>query len=476
VKTEAETFESEIFESGNFDEATQFRSLLRAIEFSDSFSLLFARCNQRPSQKKLIEKLKAGFPDKKIEVVFFNQPIKHLLDELRNFLTASKADLVLVYGLESSVTSVKNAKQNVFIKNLNASRNSFPNIFNCPVVLFLPEYIISAIMLGATDFFSVRSGVFYFESESETVNLQSQQVNLINDYEIGSLSIVEREARIQNIEELLREKQSDENQIKLHLNLSELYNFQANYKKAEIECNLALKLAIKENNKLLEAETYNNLALLYQTQGRYAEAEPLYLKALAIREKELGKNHPSTATSYNNLASLYKTQGRYAEAEPLYLKALAIREKELGENHPLTATSYNNLASLYKSQGRYAEAEPLYLKALAIREKELGENHPLTAGSYNNLAGLYESQGRYAEAEPLYLKALAISEKELGENHPDTATSYNNLGFLYANQGKYAEAKVWLTKALIVRETVLGNNHPYTIGTRQSLENVEEML
>ncbi len=48
-----------------------------------------------------------------------------------------------------------------------------------------------------------------------------------------------------------------------------------------------------------------NLAILYQTQGRYAEAEPLHRRALAIREKALGPDHPDVAASLNNLASLY---------------------------------------------------------------------------------------------------------------------------------------------------------------------------
>ena len=39
--------------------------------------------------------------------------------------------------------------------------------------------------------------------------------------------------------------------------------------------------------------------------GRYAEAEPLYERALAIREKALGPDHPDVATSLNNLAVLY---------------------------------------------------------------------------------------------------------------------------------------------------------------------------
>ena len=72
------------------------------------------------------------------------------------------------------------------------------------------------------------------------------------------------------------------------------------------------------------------------------------------------------ATSLNNLAGLYQAQGKYAEAEPLYQRALAIREKALGPEHPDVANSLNNLAVLYRAQGKYAEAEPLYQRALAI--------------------------------------------------------------------------------------------------------------
>ncbi|WP_229453778.1 tetratricopeptide repeat protein [Nostoc sp. CHAB 5715] len=38
----------------------------------------------------------------------------------------------------------------------------------------------------------------------------------------------------------------------------------------------------------------------------------------------LGDEHPSVATSLNNLASLYFSQGRYSEAEPLLIQALAL--------------------------------------------------------------------------------------------------------------------------------------------------------
>ena len=82
------------------------------------------------------------------------------------------------------------------------------------------------------------------------------------------------------------------------------------------------------------------------------------------------------ATSLNNLAELYRTQGRYAEAEPLYRRSLTIREAKLGPDHPDVATSLNNLAGLYRAQGRYAEAEPLYRRSLTIREASSGPTTP----------------------------------------------------------------------------------------------------
>ena len=41
-------------------------------------------------------------------------------------------------------------------------------------------------------------------------------------------------------------------------------------------------------------------------------------------ERVHGKEHPKTQDKVNNLALLYASQGRYSEAEPLVLKALEI--------------------------------------------------------------------------------------------------------------------------------------------------------
>ncbi|MCH7633940.1 MAG: CHAT domain-containing protein [Proteobacteria bacterium] len=223
---------------------------------------------------------------------------------------------------------------------------------------------------------------------------------------------------------------------------------QGNYPEAEKQFTAAVKEAEHfgpEDPRL--ATSLNNLALLYYIQGKYAEAEPLHKRALAIYEKTLGPEHPDVAAPLHSLAGLYYEQGKYAEAEPLYKRALAIREKALGPEHPDVAGSLNDLAGLYQAQGRYAEAEPRYKRALAIEEKALGPGHSLVATSLNNLAALYWTQGKYAEAEPLNKRALAIQEKALGPEHPDVATSLNNLAVLYKAQGKYAEALVHIRRA-----------------------------
>ena len=85
-------------------------------------------------------------------------------------------------------------------------------------------------------------------------------------------------------------------------------------------------------------------------QGRCAEAERLYGRALAIKEKVLGPNHAVMAMPLNNLAVLYKNAGEYEKAELLYQQALAIFEAALGSTHPKVITCQQNYAQLLRER------------------------------------------------------------------------------------------------------------------------------
>ena len=186
---------------------------------------------------------------------------------------------------------------------------------------------------------------------------------------------------------------------------------------------------------------------MYAEQDKYADAEGLFKRALAIKEKALGADHPDVANSLNNLAIGYGEQGKYADAEGLFKRALAIREKTLGADHPELASTLASLAVVYGKQGKYADAEGLFKRALAIKEKALGQDHPEVANSLIGLAIMYEDQGKYADAQGLYKRALAIREKTLGADHPDVAYALNNLAILSASSGNSENALAYSRKA-----------------------------
>jgi tetratricopeptide (TPR) repeat protein len=113
----------------------------------------------------------------------------------------------------------------------------------------------------------------------------------------------------------------------------------------------------------------------------------------------LGPEHPDTAQTLNNLANLYRKQGKDDEAEALYQRALAIREKVLGPEYTSTASTLNNLGFLYSERGKYDEAEPLYQRALAIYEKVLGPEHPDTVRVKENYTNLLQQIKRRQEQQ-----------------------------------------------------------------------------
>ena len=143
------------------------------------------------------------------------------------------------------------------------------------------------------------------------------------------------------------------------------------------------------------------LAHLYSLQRRYAEAEPLFERSLAIMEKTLGPDHPDTAVTLERWAVLHDVRGRYAQAEPLYQRVLAIREKTSGAEHVDVAVVLDKLASTYRVQGRARKPSRAAQTLYRHQGKSAGAGPPQLATVLNELARLHERQRQYAEAEPL---------------------------------------------------------------------------
>ena len=224
------------------------------------------------------------------------------------------------------------------------------------------------------------------------------------------------------------------------------------------------------------ASSYNNLASVYSSLGEYNQAEKLYEKALVIWKKINVEDHVDVATIYDNLASVYWSLGKNNQAKELHEKALMIRKKILDEDHPHIAASYNNLATVYCSQGEYYQAKELHEKALVIGKKILGEDHDKIASSYLNLAKVYRNLGDYNQATELIEKALIIWKRIFGEDHPRVAISYNDLGSVHYSQEEYNQAKVFQEKALMIRKKVFGEDHPDVAASYDNLASVYKAL
>jgi tetratricopeptide (TPR) repeat protein len=148
------------------------------------------------------------------------------------------------------------------------------------------------------------------------------------------------------------------------------------------------------------------LSARYKRAGQYFERGREYYDEAAI----VGDRY--YAALLRDFANSYYEQADHRTAEPLYQRALDICERQLGADHPDTATSLNNLAVLYCYQARWGDAERLLVRALLIRTQKLGEAHPDTQGSTQSLQLLVKQaiqQNRTAELSdhPLTQQLLA---------------------------------------------------------------------
>ncbi|KAK7177537.1 NB-ARC and TPR domain protein, partial [Paraphaeosphaeria sporulosa] len=86
------------------------------------------------------------------------------------------------------------------------------------------------------------------------------------------------------------------------------------------------------------------------------------------REEALGPKHTSTLSTVNNLGSLYADQGKLAEAEAMYSRALQGYEEALGpqllQSYLPALNTMFNFGDLLSRTGRADMAKTMYTRAL----------------------------------------------------------------------------------------------------------------
>jgi eukaryotic-like serine/threonine-protein kinase len=201
------------------------------------------------------------------------------------------------------------------------------------------------------------------------------------------------------------------------------------------------------------ALTMNQLAELYKGEGKYAqaepyvEAEPVLIKALEIRRRVLGADHPDTIKSVNSLAGLYRSEGKSAESETLFVSVFEARRRLLGPSHPDTISTMALLGDVRLQQKNYAGAEAV------LREAQNSKEKPGSWEQYwsqNLLGASLAGQSRYAEAEPLLVSEYqGMIQREASiplEDRPVVSEAGRRIVQFYENWGKPEKAAEWRQK------------------------------
>jgi predicted O-linked N-acetylglucosamine transferase (SPINDLY family) len=151
-------------------------------------------------------------------------------------------------------------------------------------------------------------------------------------------------------------------------------------------------------------------------RGRYAEAEPWYHQALAIR--------PDSMDVLNDLAKVLVLQARAEEGLGYLRRALLVE--------PANALALVNMAATLFELNRTAEAESAARMAVQL--------DPLNPSAFNNLGLILGAIGRLSEAEQSHRDGLTIA--------PDHPELHSNLGNVLVLQGRADEAQSHYRRAL----------------------------
>ena len=191
-----------------------------------------------------------------------------------------------------------------------------------------------------------------------------------------------------------------------------------------------------------------NLAIALSSEGRHADAIPVYEEVLARGVPALGELHYTMRMVRSILPDSYLAEGRVDEALAMSERSLRDAEQIYGRGHADELLAVSNHAVLLLQLGRPEEAIPYTSRLAAEMPRVLGPSHPRTLIGLRNHAATLDNVGRDDEAAAVLYDVLRIQHETLGDAHFDTMVTKNNLAFLLESIGRSSEA-VELMKSVV---------------------------
>lgn len=198
------------------------------------------------------------------------------------------------------------------------------------------------------------------------------------------------------------------------------------------------------------------LGVVYTQQGRFAEAQNAFERALRMLDQ------PQFVTDYaaalQSYGMLYNDTGQMAIAGQMWKKALYLRQQS--GDHAGVSRSLTSLAGLALAQNRVHDAKK-YLQSAA---EEAKLTHDLTDGDlaigYETQAWLALAEGHPAAAIADYERSLEICKRIHGEGHWLTGWDYMLRGKAYSESGNVDQALADMSEGLSILDEALGRRNP----------------
>lgn len=208
--------------------------------------------------------------------------------------------------------------------------------------------------------------------------------------------------------------------------------------------------AYQHVTKLLpeDADSWNQLGLLYLRMGELSQAENAFLKVLQFGEQQ--QNQAEQAAALCNLGIIYKIRREFDKSVQVFKKSLNISEN-LDKKQDM-ASCYTNLGNVYRARNELDKAIEMYEKSLAIEktlERKIGiasdygslGNAYLTKALDTNVVSDNVSVDYLTKALEMYDKSLDICKNLFDKEC--MATNYKNLGIVYAVKNDKQQASVY---------------------------------
>lgn len=212
-----------------------------------------------------------------------------------------------------------------------------------------------------------------------------------------------------------------------------LYSRTAEFEKGLANNDSAIYIFLKAELTIRLAGTFNARGSLLSSMGENKDAVIAYLYADSLYKNELMEE--SRRMVFNNIGIVYTSQGDYANALKYLKQALVIRKGKAGESYLLVQ---GNIAECLQGLKRSSEAKALLLDVLP-QAKKLNLNR-VASGMSLILGKIYLEENNLTQAATYYryAKDYAI---ESGEKEK-AIDALINLGRIAVRERKETEAKV----------------------------------